>query len=70
MPYGAPIPLAAPVQYGQPGIFAQQAYSSPVHTYPYPAAYQEPYPAYQTVVVQEPEEDKWFGQSIFESIFG
>jgi len=69
-PYGAPMPLAAPVQYGQPGTVADQAYASPVYTHPYPTAYQESYPAYQMVAVGQPEEEKWFGQSLFESIFG
>jgi len=69
-PYGAPMPLAVPVQYGQPGTVVEQAYASPVYTHPYPIAYQESYPAYQMVAVEQPQEEKWFGQSLFESIFG
>merc|ERR1712136_397892 len=38
-PYGAPMPLAVPVQYGQPGTVVEQAYASPVYTHPYPIAY-------------------------------
>merc|ERR1712136_736671 len=69
-PYGAPMPLAVPVQYGQPGTVVEQAYASPVYTHPYPIAYQESYPAYQMVAVEQPQEEKWFGQSLFESFFG
>jgi len=64
------MPLAVPVQYGQPGTVVEQAYASPVYTHPYPIAYQESYPAYQMVAVEQPQEEKWFGQSLFESIFG
>merc|ERR1712135_191050 len=69
-PYGAPMPLAVPVQYGQPGTVVEQAYASPVCTHPYPIAYQESFPAYQMVAVEQPQEEKWFGQSLFESFFG